>query len=72
MSAWNYVSNIFWCWRFCRKTNSLVPNDLYVSDLIEYAYVLLDISSDDVLISASVVDIYPVTFTCKLLTLDIF
>ena len=60
----NYISNMIFCWRFCRYTNYLVHNGLYVSDLVEYASIFLKIGSDDVLISAIGYDMYPVEFTC--------
>ena len=36
--------------------------------LIEYAYIFLEIVSDDVLISVGCDDMYPVAFSCLLLT----
>ena len=59
---------MIWCWRFYRKTNYFVPNGLYVSDLIEYASILLIIGMDDVPIYAGGDDMYPVEFTCEFLT----
>ena len=59
---------MIWCCRFFRKIKKFVPNGLYVSDFIEYAYILLDIGSDAVLISAGGADMYPVAFSCEFLT----
>ena len=39
-----------------------------MSDSIEYAYIFLKIGSADVFISASGDDMYPVEFSCELLT----
>ena len=50
------------------KTNQFVPNVLGVSDLNEYAYIFLKIGYDNVLIYAGCDDMYPVEFSCQLLT----
>ena len=44
------------------------PNVLYVSGLIEYASILLNIGTYDVLISAGGDYMYPVALSCELLT----
>ena len=49
------------------KTNQFVPNGLYVSDLIEYASILLKIGPDDVLIYACGDEIYPIALSCEFL-----
>ena len=67
-----YIYNMIWCWRFCSKTNYFVPNGLDVSDLIEYASIILNIGSDNVLIFAGCDDMYPVAFYCELLNWDVF
>ena len=41
---------------------------MYVSDFIEYVSIFLKIGTDDVLISAGGDDIYPVGFSCEVLT----
>ena len=38
-----------------------------MAGFIEYEYILLKIGPDDVLSSAGIDDMYPVTFTCELL-----
>ena len=48
------------------------PNCLYVSDLIEYSYIFLKISPDNILISASCDDMYLGAFSCQLLTWYVF
>ena len=53
---------------FFSKTNYFVPNVLYVSDLIEYASILLKIGSDGVLIYVGSDDMCPAAFYCELLT----
>ena len=50
------------------NTNQFVTNFMYVSDLIEYASIFLNIGSENVLISAGCDDIYLVAFSCQLLT----
>ena len=58
---------MIWCWRFFKKTNYFVPNGLYMYDLIAYAYILLNIGPDDVLIYVGSDDMYPVALSCELL-----
>ena len=41
---------------------------MYVSDLVEYTYIFLKIGPDDVIISAGCDYMYPVAFSCELLT----
>ena len=62
---------MIWCWRFCRKTN-FFPNLLDVYDLIEYASIILNIGSENVLIPEGCDDMNLVIFSCKLLILDGF
>ena len=54
------------------KTRQFVPNGLYVSDLIEYAYIFFKIVYNDILISSVSDDMYPVSFFCEFLDLDGF
>ena len=41
---------------------------MYVSDLIEYEYILLKIGSDDIFVSAGGDDMYHVEFSCEFMT----
>ena len=50
----DYISNIIWYWSYFRKINKFVINFLDVSDFIEYASILLKISSDNILSLRSV------------------
>ena len=50
------------------QTDQFFTNCLYVSDLIEHASIFLEIGSNDVLISAGGDDMYPIGFSCELLT----
>ena len=43
-----------------------------MSDLIEYAYIFVEIGSDDVFILVGSDDMYPVAFSCEFMTLDSF
>ena len=56
---------MIWCWRVFRKADYFIPSGLYVSDLIEYASIFLNIGPDDVLISAGGDAMYPVEFSCE-------
>ena len=44
------------------QTDQLVTNGLYVPELIEDAYIFLEIGSYDVLISTCSDDMYPIAF----------
>ena len=60
----DHIYNMIWCWRFGRKGNYVVPNGFDVYDLIEYAYILLNIGSDCFLISAGFDDMYLFVVSC--------
>ena len=54
---------IIWFWNFIELLIIFFPNGLYVSDLIEYVYILLNIGYDNFIISAGCDEMHPVEFS---------